>query len=299
MNKELSKAIMNRSRLKNRYNKTPTGENESKYKKQRNLFVKLLKRAKRKYCDNIDIKNLVDNRKFRKNIKPLFSEKQKKLSKITLIDNDVIVSDDKQLAEIFNNFFVESVPNIELSKHIVLNESLEDIIKAHENHTSILYIKNTFKIESEFSFAQITTEKIEEIKNLDNKKAIPMNEIPTKILKISVDTISPILERIFKNAMNLNNFPTSLTLADIIPTHKKDETTKKGNYRPLSLLPGPSKIIERDMYKQMYTYIETYLSPHLCGFRKGYNTEDCLIVMIENWRKALDNKEKAGRRHHY
>ena len=36
------------------------------------------------------------------------------------------------------------------------------------------------------------------------------------------------------------------------------------------------------------------LSPYLCGFRKGYSTEHCLIVMLEKWKKALDKTNYAG-----
>ena len=48
------------------------------------------------------------------------------------------------------------------------------------------------------------------------------------------------------------------------------------------------------MYNQISTYIETYLSPFLCGFRKGFSTQHCLTVMLERWKKALDNGKIAG-----
>ena len=41
-------------------------------------------------------------------------------------------------------------------------------------------------------------------------------------------------------------------------------------------------------------YVEQYLSPYLCGFRKGYSTQYCLIIMLERWKKALDNRKIAG-----
>ena len=48
------------------------------------------------------------------------------------------------------------------------------------------------------------------------------------------------------------------------------------------------------MYVQILHYIERYLSPHLFGFRKGYSTEQCLNVMLETWKKALDKKGFVG-----
>ena len=44
----------------------------------------------------------------------------------------------------------------------------------------------------------------------------------------------------------------------------------------------------------MITYVEKHLSPYLFGYRKGYGTQHCLLVMIEMWRKALDEKKVAG-----
>ena len=48
------------------------------------------------------------------------------------------------------------------------------------------------------------------------------------------------------------------------------------------------------MYNQIYGYIDKYLSPYLCGFRKGFSTQHCLTVMLERWKKALDNSNLAA-----
>ena len=44
------------------------------------------------------------------------------------------------------------------------------------------------------------------------------------------------------------------------------------------------------MYDQILSYIHRYLSPYLFGYRKGYSTEQCLIVMLEAWEKAFDGE---------
>ena len=48
------------------------------------------------------------------------------------------------------------------------------------------------------------------------------------------------------------------------------------------------------MYDQMFLYIETFLSPYLFGYRKGHSTQQCLLVMVEMWRKTIDSKKVAG-----
>ena len=78
MNKALSKAFMERSRLKTKYNEFPTEENHLNYKKKINYCVNLLKQEKKKYYSNLDITVFKDNKKFWKTIRPLFSDKQRK-----------------------------------------------------------------------------------------------------------------------------------------------------------------------------------------------------------------------------
>ena len=62
MTKALRKAIMTRSRLKNIYNKKRSYDNWDKYKKQRNFCVKLLRKTKQDYFNNIDIKSASDTK---------------------------------------------------------------------------------------------------------------------------------------------------------------------------------------------------------------------------------------------
>ena len=82
-------------------------------------------------------------------------------------------------------------------------------------------------------------------------------------------------------------------MADITQAHKKEETTNKGNYRPVSILPSISKI-KGNMYEDIYMYMDKYLSPYLCGFRMGYSAQHCLTIMLEQWKKSLDTKQYAG-----
>ena len=48
------------------------------------------------------------------------------------------------------------------------------------------------------------------------------------------------------------------------------------------------------MQKQINDYISNFLSPYLCGYRKGFSTQLALLSLIEKWKKALDNKDFGG-----
>ena len=304
MNKTLSKEFMHRSKLKNKYHKNPTEINKLLYKKQRNFCVNLLRKQKKNYYNNLDIKIFADNRKFWQRIKPLFSEKNKLCRNITLVENGIIISDKNAVAEKLNNYFIETVENLDIegfiSKDDVISsenieEKINNIIQKYKSHPSILKIEENVKVETKFYFSDITSNEIEsEIKRLDSKKASVENDIPSKVLKESAHIVSNYLSSAYNESKNTNNFPLSLKVAHVTPVHKGKEKTLMKNYRPISLIPIISKIYERNMYSTIFVYIEKFLSPYLFGYRKGHSTEECLLVMIERWRKALDEKKCAG-----
>ena len=82
--------------------------------------------------------------------------------------------------------------------------------------------------------------------------------------------------------------------AEITPIHKKDDKTDKENYRPITILPNLSKLYERLIYNQIYSYFQTVFSKFQSGFRKGFNAQHCLLAMVEKWRKFPDKGGEAG-----
>ena len=126
---------------------------------------------------------------------------------------------------------------------------------------------------------------------MNPKKTAVENDIPAKILKETSEISSIFLTKISLDIPQV--FPGTLQNADVIPIYEKEERTSKENYRPVSLLPLISKLFERDMYNQILSYIEKHLSLYLFGFRKGHSTEQCLNVMFERWKKALDEKKEV------
>ena len=247
---------------------------------------------------------IADNKKFWQNVKPLFSGKSKSQTYITLIENENILSDSEQVAEILNNYFIESVKNLEIqhfcedgvqdgeSENI---EVIKNIIDKYKSHPSIVKIKENVTIISKFQFQDTTEDEIyKKINSLDTKKACKEGDIPAKMLKGTNDIVSGYLSKIYNDSKNSEKYPLSLKTADVTPIHKEKEKTSKKNYRPVSILPILSKIYEGNMNEQMLTYIEKHLSPYLFGYRKGHGSQHCLLVMIEMWRKALDERKVAG-----
>ena len=72
---------------------------------------------------------------------------------------------------------------------------------------------------------------------------------------------------------------------------KRDDSTLAKNYRLVSVLPCVSKIFGKTMQKQIFQYIEKFLSPLLlCGYGKGFSTHIALLGLVEKWKALLDKK---------
>ena len=83
MNKTLSQAIMQRTKLRNKFLKDPTEHNKISYTKQRNWCVSLLRKEKQEYFANLNETDIIDNTMFWQTVKPFLSEKLKSREKIT------------------------------------------------------------------------------------------------------------------------------------------------------------------------------------------------------------------------
>ena len=75
--------------------------------------------------------------------------------------------------------------------------------------------------------------------------------------------------------------------ADITPVHKKDSKSAKNNYRPVSIFSNISKLHERINE----SYESYFFSKYHYGFRKGFSAEHCLVLMLETWKSAIENKK--------
>ena len=119
---------MKRSRLRNKFLNTKSDIDRKAYNKQRNLCVSLIRREKKNFFNNISTRDITDNKTFWKTVKPLFTDKVQTKSKITLIEKKVasregqeqivsekVISEDQAVAEVFNKFFINIVPKLEIS----------------------------------------------------------------------------------------------------------------------------------------------------------------------------------------
>ena len=93
--------------------KNKTVDNFNAYKKQRNRYVKILRKTKRK-CRNLVLKDFTDCRTFRKTVRPVFIDTVEVCQSVTLIENGEFVSEDLVIEEIFNLYFTNITKELEI-----------------------------------------------------------------------------------------------------------------------------------------------------------------------------------------
>ena len=79
-----------------------------------------------------------------------------------------------------------------------------------------------------------------------------------------------------------------------IPTGFEITWCNPSNYRPVCILFNIPKIYERCIYDQIQLFFDSLLSKYQCRFRRDYSTRHCLITLIENWKKSVDNDGARG-----
>ena len=215
MSKELNKAIMTRSRLRNRYLKEKSADSKIAYEKQRNYCVNLLRRTKKKFFANINISSTTDNKKFWKTVKPFFSDKISHKETINLAMNDTILSDDQVVADTFNNYFNNSVKKLltvtnknypkEIANSVNLNllDPVEAAILKFKNHPSLNAIRGKISKLDNPNFEYTSCDQtLKELEKLDPKKTSQMNDTPLKIIKENKDIVGFFIHHNFNNSLS-------------------------------------------------------------------------------------------------
>ena len=84
-----------------------------------------------------------------------------------------------------------------------------------------------------------------------------------------------------------------MKLAKVTPLFKTDDPMIFSNYRPVSVLPAFSKILERLMYNRLLSFFNksSLLHPYQFGFRNNHSPELALLYLVDKISNALDNEE--------
>ena len=189
---------------------------------------------------------------------------------------------DKAIADEFNYFF--SHIGSDLSQSIIYNG--EKLVES--------YLRTP--TDSRFTFNMVTDKEIlDTIGTILPKNSCGYDNLSSKMLIQLAPIIHPVIRIITNQSLITGIFPKQLKKAVVIPIYKgkNSDPNDFGNYRPISLLPTLSKIIEKIAQKQLYEYMDSnnLFNNSQYGFRKNHATEYAAMEFVDKIGETMNNKQ--------
>ena len=309
MNHELRKAIMDRSRIRNKYNKWKSRENYLDLQNIKKKCKSLAKKAKHEHFNKVLSNNNMTNKDFWKLVKPALSDKNCDFGSTIILNEDgILVSSEKELVEIFNSHYVKIVENTtgtppssietgwdENHNKESLKPIIAKILEKFKNHPSIKSIEEHNPQIEEFKIPLANKADINKlIKNINTKKSPGPDLILPSLVKMSADIIDEPLSNIINSMITNCIFSDTGKVAHVTPIYKKKARDDKVNYRPVSVIGSLSKIVERYVQDTIAEHMDKCLSIFISAYRKRYSSNHVLIRLLESWKKHMDNKKFVG-----
>ncbi len=134
------------------------------------------------------------------------------------------------------------------------------------------------------------------ILGLSLSTAVGEDSISPRVLRAAIEPLSVIITRIINLSIVTGICPDAWKIAKVTPIFKDGDRSDPGNYRPISVLPTVSKVMERIIHSQLADYLDKYsvLSNNQHGFRKHHSTETCCLAMLDKMYKAMDEGKVGG-----
>ena len=244
----------------------------------KNKVKNLLKKSKNSYYKLLFERNKNDIRNTWRLIKTLANNSTDNKTIKKLLWNNVEYDSDVDKCEIFNDFF----SNVAMELDRQLGNSSTNPLDYIPNSISTSFFLSPVR-SSECSYL---------IRNLkitkQCKDVIPVG-LFIKFHHFYVNILTDIINQCFTQA----TFPSSLKCAYITPIYKKGDSSIPSNYRPISVLPTLSKLIERSLFVRLTKFLSdnTIINPIQFGFTKNKSTQDAIINLTEFMYNTLNSKE--------
>lgn len=264
-------------------------KNWSQYKYWRNKTNKLIQNSKKDFFSNA----VQDNKSSSflwKHVKQISSTSESsKLPEELNIDNESF-NTPSDIANKLNSYFANISDRLKASHSS--NPLVECDLQKLNDFIKTRIPDNTFFKIPLIDIATLTTS----IKSLDINKATGLDGLSPKMLKLSAEVVAPSLVHLINISILEGKFPDILKVAKLNPIHKNGPKNEPSNYRPISILPIISKIIEKHITKHLFGYLNKYKLLHRAqsGFRQRHSCNTALINLVDKWLNSIDKGDIVG-----
>ena len=266
-----------------KYHRIPTLRNEITYKTYKNNLKHLIQVSRKLYYNNALDEHKNNTKRTWQILKEIVGLPGKSACSKTFLINNQEVTNPNAIANSLNEYFVNvganlasSIPNSDLNPTDSIDLSSSSIYLAPIVEEEVLRCFSQLKDGS----AGHDCLKPSVIKQCKEKESL----------------VAP-LTFIYNLSITDGCVPNSLKYAYVTPVFKSGDQGLMNNYRPISVLPVFSKILERLVFNRLYSFVtgKNYLSINQFGFRKGLSTEMALTIAIDNITQAIENHEHCVR----
>lgn len=249
------------------------------YKRYRNFCSGMLKKAKRTY-EREQIEDAKNNKK------KLWEVIKKVNGSNKLVDHSMCLISSynyqQQTVNDINNYFAN------------VGKTLAEVHQVYPL-TPVTDVPVSFSLKSLALMPTDDTEVFNIISSLKENTAVGIDFISANIVKRYHHLLIPSITHICNLAMSTGTFPNAFKTALIKPIYKGGLKDCVSNYRPISILPTLSKILERIMNYRLLNYLEVndLLAQNQYGFRRHRSTDAAVHELINSIVTSLDEGTKS------
>ena len=272
LTKRIVQAMRQRNALFKRAMRSRADSDYAKYREARNNVVSNLRSAKSAYFHKPS-----NSKKFWQAVKCL----NKNCSSIpTLTHNNVSYESDEDKAAVLNSHLISC-----------FNNTVEPLQVPDEE----TYISHQVPVD--LSNIMCSEEDVEAmLHSLDTTKANGKDGISARMLKETADAIAPSIRKRFTLSIQLCHVPHAWKDAIVMPIPKKQGAMTPTKFRPISLLPILSKVLERHFYLLISEHISDHSPLSTCqfSFQSGKSTISALLSVTQDWFRQLEKRQEIG-----
>jgi hypothetical protein len=246
----------------------------------KNKLTTVLRAAKVAYYKTAFTNCRKDMRKTWKVIRSALGQRGKNNNIKNLLVNGIELSDEVDIAEAFNSFFVD------VGRQLDNNIPVSDV--------SPLY-NITANMQSSFFVNPVSACEVSGVIDKLKKTGCNKNTIPVSLLVCAKSILSVPISNLINSSFSNGKFPDILKIAEVIPIYKTGAPNNVSNFRPISLLSPLSKIFEKCMVTRIMDFLVKFsiLSPVQFGFQSKKCTSDAVVKLVESIYESFNNKSHA------
>ena len=291
----LNTKIINLMRQRDRAHKTAkrsgSPDDWDTYKQLRNMVTLKIRSEKSNYYVSAIESNKGNSSSFWRTIKGILPNKRKQVPNSVVIDGEQLEGP-ADIANASNEHF--STIAERMANNSIRTSTSSSVLEEDKKHNVAV---TDHHHHHKFTLSEVTEAFVQkQIDSMPIGKATGPDGLSVKLLKLACPYVVSTLTYILNLSISCDRYPNAWKHASVIPIHKGGDKSCINNYRPISILPIVSKMLERAVHSELYSYLDEHNMIPSCqsGFRPLHSTDTTLQEFINKCLHAVEHGEITG-----